>query len=67
MVMLFGIQRMLRGHEASVMVPATSSHRLAIAMACTVPMWLVTRRRLRKCASERPGSSTSKTGRIERK
>ena len=44
-VMPFGSQRIYSGIEISVSVPAASSARLHIAIACTVPMWLVTRRR----------------------
>jgi hypothetical protein len=44
-VMPLGNQRIDSGIETSVRVPAASSARLHIAMACTVPMWFVTARR----------------------
>jgi hypothetical protein len=62
--MPFGIQRMPSGRLASVMTPATSSARLHNAIACTVPMWLCTRRRSAITASQRPGSSRVIVGAI---
>ncbi len=56
-VMPRGIQRIDVGRLASVITPATSSARLHRAIACTVPRWLVTLRRWRMVASQRPGSS----------
>ena len=45
--MPLGSQRIAGGIVISVIVPAASSARLHIAIACTVPMWFVTARRLR--------------------
>src|SRR5690606_8540963 len=52
-----GIQRIEGGRLASVIRPATSSARLHMAIACTVPMWLLTLRRWRIVPSQRPGCS----------
>ena len=62
--MPLGIQRMSAGMVASVITPAPSSARLHSAIACTVPMWLCTRRRSRMRTSQRPGSSATKRGAI---
>lgn len=40
-----GIQRIVSGIVTSVTMPATSSQRLSIASACTVPRWFSTARR----------------------
>src|SRR5690606_29195289 len=57
-----GIQRIDGGRLASVISPATGWARWHIAIACTVPMWLVTRRRWWIRPSQRPGSSTVMRG-----
>src|SRR6185437_1627789 len=61
-VMPLGIQRIEAGMLASVSMPPLSSARLHSAIACTVPMWLCTRRRSRIAISQRPGASATKRG-----
>jgi len=61
-VMPLGIQRIDGGKVASVMTPAASSARLHSAIACTVPMWLWTRRRSRMRTSQRFGASDTMRG-----
>ena len=60
--MPLGIQRIDAGMLASQASPPVNSARLHSAMACTVPRWLVTARRWRSVAMQRPGSSTSMRG-----
>jgi len=60
--MRLGIQRIEGGRLASTMSPPASSARLHRAIACTVPMWLLTRRRCAMRASQRPGSRTVMRG-----
>src|SRR5687767_291080 len=60
--MPFGSQRIEAGIETSVIVPAASSARLHIAIACTVPMWFVTPRRFLIETRANPGRNSSKRG-----
>src|SRR5690606_221740 len=57
-----GIQRIDGGILTSVVSPPMNSARLHRAMACTVPRWLLTRRRWRRVASPRPGASDTIRG-----
>ena len=50
------------GIETSVNVPAASSARLHMAIACTVPMWLVTLRRFFIETRASPARNSSKRG-----
>src|SRR3546814_15334487 len=62
--MPLGIQRIDGGRLASIAMPPVSSARLHSAIACTVPMWLVTARRWRRLATQRLGYSSSMRGRM---
>ena len=55
--MPFGIQRIDAGMLTSQVRPPTNSARLHNAIACTLPMWLLTLRRCAIDAMPRPGSS----------
>ena len=56
-----------RGMVASASAPIAASSPLHSAIACTVPMWLCTRRRLGITSSAWSGSMTVKRGRMEAK
>ena len=62
--MPFGIQRRSRGMVDSASAPIAASRPLHSAIACTVLMWLWTRRRLVITSSARLGSITVNRGRI---
>ena len=65
--MPLGIQRLSLGIEASASAPIAASRPLHSAIACTVPMWFFTPRRLGMTTSAWFGSMTVKRGRMLQK
>ncbi len=65
--MPLGIQRLSFGIDASASTPIAASRPLQSAIACTVPMWFFTPRRLGMTTSAWLGSITVKRGRIVQK
>src|SRR6476620_8312377 len=65
--MPFGIHRLSRGMDASARTPIAASRPLHRAIACTVPMWFFTPRRLGMTTSAWLGSITVNRGRMVQK